>query len=471
MDRRCHYPGQPLSSFIPEASTEALDILEGLLSLDPKKRPTASEALADPYIADAQILCDYSAVQLVRPDKEFFEFEQEKFSLEALRAMIVEEVRSPCGPYRSHRGEQRQSVEVDPPVTYRMKSKDDHDEDEDGPKSQARTHTNRTAPQNHITGGGGSSGGGGASGRSGSGSGSGGGGEQSSSDAQLPSGHNQVTSNSQHSTKSASSAEVSRKKPNPFMQRSLSQPNPSTLQQTIAAQQHPQQQQQQGQHVQQVQHEILTSSRSVPSPLHSKPLPSASGLGGSGGASERRTPRTPSPRKIESIVQKDRKAKRLFFIQGTQRLKQQQQSGQEKADPDSNRSAGSRVSDSGKFRRDFDSDHGGMPADHCLPLSFRERSQSETKKSYGSSRSSNLTQQNHHNNSSGATDGEDTNHNNIFSHLHSRYQNLTSRHDAKVHYEAVNAPVTTTGSGRESGKVMPLGVTGNTKLPMLRRNK
>jgi len=89
LDRRCQYPGQPLSTFVPNASAEALDLLEGLLQLNPARRPTASDALADHYLSDAQLLCDYSQVHLVRPDREFFEFEQEKFSLEALRAMIV----------------------------------------------------------------------------------------------------------------------------------------------------------------------------------------------------------------------------------------------------------------------------------------------------------------------------------------------------------------------------------------------
>lgn len=97
LDRRCRFNGKPLASFIPQASPEALELLEVLMDLNPKRRPSAAEALTFSYIEDAQILCDYSENTMPRRvDERFFDFEREDYSLEQLQAMVREEVNRPC---------------------------------------------------------------------------------------------------------------------------------------------------------------------------------------------------------------------------------------------------------------------------------------------------------------------------------------------------------------------------------------
>lgn len=97
LDRRCKYAGKSLASFIPQASPEALELLEVLMDLNPKKRPSATAALEYSYIADAQLLHDYTdAVMPRRVDEKFFDFEREDYSLEELQRMVYEEVARPC---------------------------------------------------------------------------------------------------------------------------------------------------------------------------------------------------------------------------------------------------------------------------------------------------------------------------------------------------------------------------------------
>lgn len=96
LDRRCKFNGQSLSSFIPQASPSAIELLTGLLQLNPALRPTATEALGKSYLADAQLLNDYTnpANQPRQIDETFFDFERNEYSIEALREMIREEVKS-----------------------------------------------------------------------------------------------------------------------------------------------------------------------------------------------------------------------------------------------------------------------------------------------------------------------------------------------------------------------------------------
>jgi serine/threonine protein kinase len=97
LDRRCRYPGKSLASFIPQASPEALELLEKLMDLNPKNRPSATGALDYAYIRDAQLLHDYTDnVMPRRVDEKFFDFEREEYSLEALQQMVLEEVARPC---------------------------------------------------------------------------------------------------------------------------------------------------------------------------------------------------------------------------------------------------------------------------------------------------------------------------------------------------------------------------------------
>ena len=93
LEKRCRSRGQSLTSVIPQASTHALQLISRLLAVDPVLRPTASQALAFDYLKDAEILCDYDKQYLQRPPSTLFDFESEKYSLDQLRELIVGEVR------------------------------------------------------------------------------------------------------------------------------------------------------------------------------------------------------------------------------------------------------------------------------------------------------------------------------------------------------------------------------------------
>ena len=97
LDRRCRYAGKALAGFIPQASPEALVLLEDLMDLNPARRPSASRALEYAYVKDAQLLHEYTDNVLPRRvDEKFFDFERQEYSLEALQRMVREEVGRPC---------------------------------------------------------------------------------------------------------------------------------------------------------------------------------------------------------------------------------------------------------------------------------------------------------------------------------------------------------------------------------------
>ena len=93
LDKRCRYRGETLSNVIPDASLEALRLVNKLLSVDPQARPTAAQALSFDFLQDAETLCEYDKKYLSRPPKELFDFEQEKYSLDELKRLIIGEVR------------------------------------------------------------------------------------------------------------------------------------------------------------------------------------------------------------------------------------------------------------------------------------------------------------------------------------------------------------------------------------------
>lgn len=97
LDRKCRFAGKSLSSFIPQATSEALELLETLLDLNPRRRPSAARALQFPYLHDAQLLCEYGPNVMPRKiDEKYFDFERIEYSLAALQNMVREEVAKPC---------------------------------------------------------------------------------------------------------------------------------------------------------------------------------------------------------------------------------------------------------------------------------------------------------------------------------------------------------------------------------------
>ena len=92
LERRCRFPAQRLSRVVPQASAEAVELLEALLAMNPSLRPSAETALGFRYLANVPPLADYSRVRIHRPPPEYFDFEMEKHTLASLKAMIAEEV-------------------------------------------------------------------------------------------------------------------------------------------------------------------------------------------------------------------------------------------------------------------------------------------------------------------------------------------------------------------------------------------
>lgn len=93
LEGKCRNPGRPLSAAIPNATPDALDLLEHLLDLNPNRRPSAISALEFTYLQDADIICDYTNVAQPAPlDENYFAFERNSFTVEALRQMIADEV-------------------------------------------------------------------------------------------------------------------------------------------------------------------------------------------------------------------------------------------------------------------------------------------------------------------------------------------------------------------------------------------
>lgn len=92
LDKRCKYRKQPLTKFIPEASPMAMEMLEALLAVNPAHRPSAAAACNHPFLADAELLNDYSRTYLTRPTPDYFNFEHERYTVAQLKDMIDNEV-------------------------------------------------------------------------------------------------------------------------------------------------------------------------------------------------------------------------------------------------------------------------------------------------------------------------------------------------------------------------------------------
>jgi len=82
-------PGIPFEQYFPGADPGALRLLRRLLAFDPAERPTAEEALADPYFAGLSQPSREPASQPV--SKVAFEFERRKLNTEEVRELIYRE--------------------------------------------------------------------------------------------------------------------------------------------------------------------------------------------------------------------------------------------------------------------------------------------------------------------------------------------------------------------------------------------
>mmetsp|Transcript_22213 Transcript_22213/g.61636 ORF Transcript_22213/g.61636 Transcript_22213/m.61636 type:complete len:576 (-) Transcript_22213:1712-3439(-) len=82
--------GFSFEQYFPKADAGAINILKRLLAFDPADRPTADEALADPYFAGLHNPVREPAAQPV--SKLAFEFERRKLSTEEVRELIYREI-------------------------------------------------------------------------------------------------------------------------------------------------------------------------------------------------------------------------------------------------------------------------------------------------------------------------------------------------------------------------------------------
>nr|CAB3460709.1 unnamed protein product [Digitaria exilis] len=80
----------PFSEKFPNADPSALKLLQRLLAFDPKDRPTAEEALADPYFKGIAKVEREPSCQPI--SKMEFEFERRKFTKEDVKELIFQEI-------------------------------------------------------------------------------------------------------------------------------------------------------------------------------------------------------------------------------------------------------------------------------------------------------------------------------------------------------------------------------------------
>uniref|UniRef100_A0ACD5TDS1 Uncharacterized protein n=1 Tax=Avena sativa TaxID=4498 RepID=A0ACD5TDS1_AVESA len=80
----------PFSQKFPNADPSALKLLQRLLAFDPKDRPTAEEALADPYFKGLAKLEREPSCEPI--SKMEFEFERRKFTKEDIKELIFREI-------------------------------------------------------------------------------------------------------------------------------------------------------------------------------------------------------------------------------------------------------------------------------------------------------------------------------------------------------------------------------------------
>ena len=83
-------PGVPFESFFPKADAGALSLLKRMLAFDPSDRPSAVEALQDPYFSG---LANSNREPSAHPvSRMAFEFERRKLTVEEVRDLIYREI-------------------------------------------------------------------------------------------------------------------------------------------------------------------------------------------------------------------------------------------------------------------------------------------------------------------------------------------------------------------------------------------
>lgn len=113
-----HY--KPFKSFLPadSATDSALELLEGLLKVNPNDRFSAAEALQTSYLSDALVFYDYAALdKRLEEEEETLTiasecyFDEEEASFEDLVQLLHEEVQEmSTGRYRRHTSPQRRHL-------------------------------------------------------------------------------------------------------------------------------------------------------------------------------------------------------------------------------------------------------------------------------------------------------------------------------------------------------------------------
>ena len=83
-------PRIPFASRFPGAAPAALALLERMLAFDPEERPTAEEALADPYFAGLSDPSREPAAEIV--SRTEYAFESKKLSPEEVRDLLYKEI-------------------------------------------------------------------------------------------------------------------------------------------------------------------------------------------------------------------------------------------------------------------------------------------------------------------------------------------------------------------------------------------
>ena len=83
-------PRVPFQRRFPKAAPPALALLEKMLAFDPDDRPTAEEALADPYFAGLADAAREPAAEIV--SRSEYAFESRKVTPEEVRGLLYREI-------------------------------------------------------------------------------------------------------------------------------------------------------------------------------------------------------------------------------------------------------------------------------------------------------------------------------------------------------------------------------------------